>query len=81
VGSHGNRWIASRYFDGDTTPARNLVLLDAAMETAAFEWMAQRITMAAEPHSQGRGGRYPKAGKVLAAAGFPHRSSPPGGCG
>jgi hypothetical protein len=54
---------------GETEPARNLALLGAVMETAAFERMEHRIGMTAEPYSEGRGGRYVKAGKALAAAG------------
>jgi hypothetical protein len=53
----------------ETAPARNLALLGAAMETAAFERMEHRIGMAAEPYSEGRGGKYVKAGKALAALG------------
>ena len=52
-----------------TAPARNLALLGAAMEAAAFEWMKHRIGMVAEPYSEGRGGNYIKAGKILAAVG------------
>lgn len=54
---------------GETEPARNLALLGAAMETAAFERMEHRIGMVAEPYSEGRGGTYVKAGKALAAIG------------
>jgi hypothetical protein len=54
---------------GETAPARNLALFGAAMETAAFERMAHRIGMVAEPYSEGRGGAYVKAGKALALAG------------
>jgi hypothetical protein len=54
---------------GETAPARNLALLGAAMETAAFERMEHRIGMVAEPYSEGRGGKYVKAGKALALAG------------
>jgi DMSO reductase anchor subunit len=50
-------------------PARNLALAGVAMETAAFERMERRIGMAAEPYSEGRGGRYIKLGQALAAAG------------
>jgi hypothetical protein len=53
----------------ETAPARNLALLGAAMETAAFERMEHRIGMVAEPYSQGRGGKYVKAGKTLALLG------------
>ena len=54
---------------GETTPARNLALLGAVMETAAFERMEHRIGMVAEPYAAGRGGRYVTAGKALAALG------------
>jgi len=54
---------------GETDPARNLALLGAAMEMAAIERMEHRIGMVAEPYSAGRGGRYVKAGKALAALG------------
>jgi DMSO reductase anchor subunit len=50
-------------------PARNLALAGAAMETAAFEHMKRRIGMAAEPYSEGLGGRYVRLGTTLAAAG------------
>jgi hypothetical protein len=53
----------------EAAPARNLALLGAAMETAAFERMEHRIGLVAEPYSAGRGGRYVKAGKTLAALG------------
>jgi hypothetical protein len=54
---------------GEAAPARNLALLGSAMETAALERMERRIGMVAEPYSEGRGGRYMKAGKLLAALG------------
>jgi Polysulphide reductase, NrfD len=54
---------------GETAPARNLALLGAAMETAAFERMEHRIGMVAEPYSEGRGGKYVRAGKALALLG------------
>ena len=53
----------------ETAPARNLALLGAAMETAAFERMERRIGLVAEPYAEGRGGRYVRAGKALAAMG------------
>jgi formate-dependent nitrite reductase membrane component NrfD len=53
----------------ETAPARNLALLGAAMEATAFEWMEHRIGMVAQPYTEGRGGKYVKAGKILAAAG------------
>lgn len=54
---------------GETEPARNLALIGWAMESAAMERMEHRIGLSAEPYSEGRGGRYVKAGKVLAALG------------
>lgn len=53
----------------EAEPARNLALAGAALETAAFERMERRIGMVAEPYSEGRGGQYVRAGKVLAALG------------
>jgi hypothetical protein len=53
----------------ETAPARNLALIGTAMETAAFERMEHRIGMVAEPYSEGRGGKYVKAGKALALLG------------
>jgi hypothetical protein len=54
---------------GQSGPARNLALLGVAMETAAFERMTRRIGMTGEPYSEGRGGAYVRAGKVLAVLG------------
>ena len=53
----------------EAAPARTLAVLGAALETAALERMRRRIGLTAEPYSEGRGGRYVKAGKILAAAG------------
>ncbi len=53
----------------EVAPARNLALLGAAMEMAASERMEHRIGMTAEPYSEGRGGKYMKAGKALAVLG------------
>jgi hypothetical protein len=53
----------------ENAPARNLALLGAAMELAASERMRHRIGMVAEPYSEGRGGKYMKAGKTLALLG------------
>ena len=50
-------------------PARNLAVLGAAMEVSASKRMEHRIGMVAEPYSDGRGGRYVKIGRALAAAG------------
>jgi len=54
---------------GETTPARNLALVGAVMETAAFERMEHRIGLVAEPYCQGRSGMYITAGKALAVLG------------
>ena len=54
---------------GETAPARNLAVLGAAMELAAAHRLEQRLGMVAEPYSQGRGGKYVKAGKALAVLG------------
>lgn len=53
----------------ETVPARNLALLGAGMEMAAFERMERRIGLVAEPYSSGQGGTYVKAGKVLSVLG------------
>lgn len=53
----------------ESAPARNLALAGAALETPAFERMTSRIGMTAEPYSEGRGGKYIRAAKVLSAAG------------
>jgi hypothetical protein len=53
----------------EAEPARYVALLGAAMEAAAFERMEHRIGLSAEPYSEGRGGRYVKAGKALSALG------------
>jgi hypothetical protein len=53
----------------ENAPARSLALLGAAMETAAFERMEHRLGLVAEPYSRGRGGRYVRAGKLLAGLG------------
>jgi hypothetical protein len=53
----------------ETAPARCLALLGTAMETAASERMEHRLGLVAEPYSDGRGGRYMKAGKALALLG------------
>jgi hypothetical protein len=54
---------------GETAPARNLALIGWAMEASASERMEHRIGMTAEPYSEGRGGKYMKAGKVLGVLG------------
>jgi len=53
----------------EAAPARNLALLGYAIEAPAFEWMRHRTGLTAEPYSQGRGGKYMRAGQVLAALG------------
>lgn len=50
-------------------PARALALFGMAIELASFERMERRIGLTAEPYSQGRGGAYVRAGKILALAG------------
>ena len=61
--------LPARARPDETAPARNLALLGAAMEAAAFERMEHRIGLTAEPYSAGRGGVYVKAAKALALAG------------
>lgn len=51
-------------------PARLMAALGAGMELAAFERMERRMGFTAEPYSQGRGGTYVRAGKVLSVAGL-----------
>jgi Polysulphide reductase, NrfD len=53
----------------EAAPARNLGLLGFAMEASAFERMRRRTGLTAEAYSEGRGGRYLKAGQILAALG------------
>jgi hypothetical protein len=50
-------------------PARSLAVLGVGIELAAFELMERRTGMTGEPYSQGRGGAYVRAGKVLSVAG------------
>jgi formate-dependent nitrite reductase membrane component NrfD len=54
---------------GQNAPARNLALLGAAAEAAAFELMTRRMGMVAEPYSVGRSGAYVRAGQALSAVG------------
>ena len=54
---------------GQNAPARNLALLGAAAEAAAFERMKRRMGVVAEPYTGGRGGTYMRASQVLSAAG------------
>jgi hypothetical protein len=53
----------------ESGPARNLALLGAALETAAFERMTRRMGMTADPYHTGRGGTLIRASQALAAAG------------
>jgi hypothetical protein len=50
-------------------PARNLGLLGAGLELAAFRTMIRRIGMTAEPNHRGRGGAYLRAGEALTVLG------------
>lgn len=50
-------------------PARNLGLLGAGLELAAFHRMTRRIGMVAEPYRRGRGGAYLKASEALTVLG------------
>jgi hypothetical protein len=50
-------------------PARALAAMGVGTELAAFELMERRIGMPGEPYSQGRGGTYVRAGKILSVAG------------
>jgi hypothetical protein len=52
-----------------TGPARAMALFGVGTELASFERMERRIGMVAEPYSQGRGGNYVRAGKILSLAG------------
>jgi hypothetical protein len=54
---------------GQTGPARNLALLGAGAEAAAFELMTRRMGMVAEPYSAGRAGAYLRVSQVLSVAG------------
>jgi formate-dependent nitrite reductase membrane component NrfD len=53
----------------EAAPARNLALLGAALEMAAFERMTRRLGMVAQPYSAGPGGAYLRAAKVLTILG------------
>jgi len=67
---------------GQNVPARNLALLGAGTEAAAFELMTRRMGMVAEPYSTGRGGGYIRAGQVLSVLGAARgaaRAAQPGG--
>jgi Polysulphide reductase, NrfD len=54
---------------GQNAPARNLAVLGAGTEAAAFELMRRRMGMVAEPYSAGRAGAYMRAGQVLSVLG------------
>ncbi len=54
---------------GQNAPARNLALLGAGAEAAAFELMTRRMGMVAEPYSTGKAGAYLRASKLLSAIG------------
>lgn len=54
---------------GQNAPARNLALLGAVAEAAAFERMTRRMGMVAEPYHAGRAGAYVRASQVLALLG------------
>lgn len=53
----------------ESTPARNLAVLGAAVEVGAMTRMKQRLGMVAEPYHAGTGGAYLQAADVLTAAG------------
>jgi Polysulphide reductase, NrfD len=54
---------------GQNAPARNLALLGAGTEAAAFELMKRRMGMVAEPYSAGRGGGYIRLSQALSVLG------------
>jgi hypothetical protein len=47
-----------------------MAVFGVGTELAAFERMERRIGMTAEPYSQGRGGSYVRAGKILSGVGL-----------
>ncbi len=51
-------------------PARAMAVFGVCTELASFERMKRRIGMTAEPYSEGRGGAYVRAGKVLSLFGL-----------
>ncbi|PZS39638.1 MAG: polysulfide reductase, partial [Pseudonocardiales bacterium] len=51
-------------------PSRAMAVFGVGTELAAFERMKRRIGMTAEPYSQGRGGGYIRAGKILSMVGL-----------
>jgi hypothetical protein len=54
----------------ETGPARAMAVFGVGTELAAFERMERRVGMTAEPYSQGRGGGYVRAGKILSLVGL-----------
>ena len=54
----------------ETGPARAMAVAGIGLELATFERMQHRLGMVAEPYSQGRGGAYVNAGKLLSLAGI-----------
>jgi hypothetical protein len=54
----------------ETGPARAMAVFGVGTELAAFERMERRIGMTAEPYSEGRGGGYVRAGKILSVLGL-----------
>ncbi|WAL69716.1 polysulfide reductase NrfD [Amycolatopsis cynarae] len=56
--------------EGEHQPARNLAVLGAALELAAFTRMEKRLGMVAEPYRSGRSGRYLRTGEILSVAGM-----------
>ena len=53
----------------ENAPARNLALFGVGTEAIAFEQMARRMGMTAEPYRSGRAGAYIRAGQVLSVLG------------
>jgi hypothetical protein len=51
-------------------PSRAMAVFGVGTELAAFERMERRVGMTAEPYSQGRGGGYVRAGKILSGIGL-----------
>jgi hypothetical protein len=47
-----------------------MAVFGVGTELAAFERMERRVGMTAEPYSQGRGGGYVRAGKILSGIGL-----------
>ncbi|HEY3691646.1 MAG TPA: NrfD/PsrC family molybdoenzyme membrane anchor subunit [Pseudonocardiaceae bacterium] len=51
-------------------PSRAMAVFGVGTELVAFERMERRVGMTAEPYSQGRGGGYVRAGKILSGIGL-----------